>query len=52
MEGGTIWCYTCKHRRQNASEEYDPYCEKYCGDAWQGYEREDDEEPEEMEGER
>ena len=36
-----IRCYTCKHRR-HISGDYDPYCEANCGDAWQGYEEEED----------
>ena len=37
MEWNKIWCYTCKHNSTVAGE-YDPYCEKNCGDAWNGYE--------------
>ena len=42
---GTIRCYTCKHRCSVCGE-YNPYCEENCGDAWQGYEpEEDDDDP-------
>ena len=43
-DGGVIWCYSCKHR---GGGEYDPYCENYCGDAWNGYEPDDEETEEE-----
>ena len=40
-DNGTIRCYTCKHRHHIAGD-YDPYCEANCGDAWQGYEADDE----------
>ena len=44
-DNGTIRCYTCAHRHYTDVHGYNPYCESNCGDAWQGYEAEEEDEP-------